>query len=116
MYEAEYREALAGFRIPRFRVILFQQNEGLSQTGEEAGLVLNREFFVLLIRAIIAGDLLNDLGYKIRPYETNAGDTDRALAEGKRLAGEALPRRASARHALPRSRGDLLAHSRRLRA
>lgn len=100
MYEAEYRKALADSGFSRFRVILFQQNEGLSQTGEEAGLVLNKEFFVLLIRAIIAGDLLNDLGYKIRPYETNAGDTDRALAEGKRLAGEALRDGRPLRHAL----------------
>ena len=34
--------------------------------------------------------MLNALGYRIRPYEVNAGDTDRALEQCKKIIYEAL--------------------------
>jgi predicted nucleotide-binding protein (sugar kinase/HSP70/actin superfamily) len=43
-----------------------------------------------LLRAFILGDMVNELGYKIRPYEVNKGDTDRAMTEAKELLGTAL--------------------------
>ena len=91
MYEAEYRKALreAGFK--DFRVLLFQQSGGFNQTeGDEDGLQLNARFGLSFLKGIMVGDLVNELGYKIRPYELNPGDTDIALVEVKQMLGEAL--------------------------
>jgi len=55
------RCATAGF--DGFRVMLFQQKGGLQQaTGEEAGLAMNPGFFLGLLKAIIAGDVINGMG------------------------------------------------------
>ena len=34
---------------------------------------MNPEFFMALLKAILIGDVLNVLGYRIRPYEVGAG-------------------------------------------
>jgi predicted nucleotide-binding protein (sugar kinase/HSP70/actin superfamily) len=81
MYEAEYRLALRNSGFDGFRVMLFQQSGGLSQSEAEAGLELNVDFFLAILNAMNMGDLINDVGYQIRPYEINAGETDIALRE-----------------------------------
>ena len=74
MYVTEYRKALRDAGFDGFRVMLFQQKGGLKQaTGEEAGLEMNPKFFIGLLKAIIAGDVINAMGYRMRPYEVEAG-------------------------------------------
>jgi predicted nucleotide-binding protein (sugar kinase/HSP70/actin superfamily) len=91
MYVTEYRKALRDAGFDGFRVMLFQQQGGLSQaTGEESGLELNPKFFLGLLKALLAGDILNGLGYRIRPFEVEPGATDRAIAECKKLCYDAL--------------------------
>jgi len=91
MYVTEYRKALRDAGFDGFRVVLFQQTGGLKQaTGEESGLELNPAFFWGIVKALVTGDVLNALGYRLRPYEVNTGDTDRALEEAKRICYEAL--------------------------
>src|SRR5579864_7916688 len=91
MYVTEYRKALRDAGFDGFRVMLFQQQGGLSQaTGDDVGLEMNPTFFWAIVKALVAGDVLNALGYRIRPYETNAGDTDRALEQCKKIVYEAL--------------------------
>ncbi|MBK7584249.1 MAG: 2-hydroxyglutaryl-CoA dehydratase [Myxococcales bacterium] len=105
MYVTEYRKALRDAGFDGFRVMLFQQQGGLSQaTGEESGLELNPKFFLALVKAILAGDVLNAVGYRIRPYEVEAGATDRAIDEAKRICHEALSNGKSILGALYRSR------------
>jgi len=90
-YVTEYRKALRDSGFDGFRVLLFQQTGGLKQaTGEGVGLEMNPAFFWGLIRAILIGDCLNALGYRIRPYEVEPGATDRALEQSKRLIAEAF--------------------------
>ena len=79
MYEAEYRLALRNSGFDGFRVILFQQKGGLSQSDVEAGLRMDLDFFLSLVSAISIGDLLNEVGYQIRPFEVEPGATNRAL-------------------------------------
>src|SRR5215469_10340303 len=81
MYEAEYRLALRNSGFDGFRVMLFQQSGGLSQSEAEAGLELNLDFFLAILNAMNMGDLLNDVGYQIRPFEIEKGETDIALRE-----------------------------------
>ena len=108
MYVTEYRKALRDAGFDGFRVVLFQQQSGFKQaTGEEIGLVLNPRFFMALARALFAGDALNVLSYRLRPYEVEEGATDRALAEIKKDVCETLAKNESVLKALWRARGRL---------
>src|SRR5258708_40007694 len=94
MYVTEYRKALRDAGFDGFKVVLFQQTGGLKQaTGEESGLDLSPAFFWAIVKALITGDVLNALGYRIRPYECNPGDTDRAIAQCKEIIYKALEKR-----------------------
>src|SRR5258708_28062385 len=86
MYVTEYRKALRDAGFDGFRVVLFQQTGGLKQaTGEESGLEINPKFCWALVKAILAGDVINALAYRIRPYEVVAGTTDIALERCKKI-------------------------------
>src|ERR1700761_7119443 len=90
MYEAEYRLALRNSGFDGFRVLLFQQSGGLNQADAEAGLEMNVEFFLGILNAMNMGDVINEVAYTIRPYEVNAGETDRVLAECMAILYEAM--------------------------
>ena len=81
MYEAEYRLALRNSGFDGFRVLIFQQTGGLEQDEMEAGLEMNLDFFLGILNAMNIGDIINDVAYQIRPFEINAGETDKVLAE-----------------------------------
>jgi predicted nucleotide-binding protein (sugar kinase/HSP70/actin superfamily) len=81
MYEAEYRLALRNSGFDGFRVLLFQQSGGLNQAEAEAGLELNLDFFLAILNAMNTGDLVTDVGYQIRPYELEKGETDAAIRD-----------------------------------
>lgn len=95
MYEAEYRKALRDAGFDGFRVLLFEQSKGISkaagdEVAEEGGIDFNKDFFMALIQAVMIGDLINDLGYQLRPYEVKKGETNKVLEEAKRMVGEAM--------------------------
>jgi predicted nucleotide-binding protein (sugar kinase/HSP70/actin superfamily) len=101
MYVTEYRKALRDAGFDGFRVVLFQQTGGLSQaTGEESGLEMTPPFFWALVKALVAGDVINALGYRIRPYELTPGATDRALEQSKKIIYAALESRSNVLGAL----------------
>ncbi|MCW5982095.1 MAG: hypothetical protein KIT09_28675 [Bryobacteraceae bacterium] len=79
MYEAEYRLALRNSGFDGFRVLLFQQSGGLSQADAEQGLEMNLDFFLGILNALNCGDVLNEVGYAIRPFEMKPGATDETL-------------------------------------
>jgi predicted nucleotide-binding protein (sugar kinase/HSP70/actin superfamily) len=90
-YVTEYRKALRDSGFDGFRVILFQQQGGLKQaTGEAQGLEMNPKFFLTLLGAIMIGDALNALTYRIRPYEVVKGATNEALEKSKQQIHDAL--------------------------
>jgi predicted nucleotide-binding protein (sugar kinase/HSP70/actin superfamily) len=94
MYVTEYRKALRDAGFDGFRVCLFQQTGGVKQaTGDESGLDLSPAFFWGIVKALVAGDVLNAIGYRLRPYEVNAGDTDRAIEQAKEIIHAALENR-----------------------
>jgi predicted nucleotide-binding protein (sugar kinase/HSP70/actin superfamily) len=91
MYVTEYRKALRDAGFDGFRVMLFQQQGGLSQaTGDEVGIEMGPPFFISIIKGVVCGDVLNAIGYRIRPYEVVPGATNRALEEAKRIIYQAL--------------------------
>ncbi len=108
MYATEYRKALRDAGFDGFRVLLFQQAGGVKQaTGEELGLVLGPRFFFAIARALFAGDVINLSAYRIRPYETEPGATDRAIEAVKDECYSALAEGRSILWALRRARRHL---------
>jgi predicted nucleotide-binding protein (sugar kinase/HSP70/actin superfamily) len=81
MYEAEYRLGVQNAGFDGFRVLLFQQDDGINAASGEAGLKFTVDFGLGAFNALNFGDILNDVCYQIRPYETKAGATDRAFTE-----------------------------------
>jgi predicted nucleotide-binding protein (sugar kinase/HSP70/actin superfamily) len=110
MYVTEYRKALRDAGYEGFRVMLFQQQGGLSQaTGDDVGLEMNPAFFIAIIKGIVCGDVLNALGYRIRPYEVEPGATNRAMEEAKRIIYQALQEQTNIFSAMYRARKELAA-------
>jgi predicted nucleotide-binding protein (sugar kinase/HSP70/actin superfamily) len=104
-YATEYRKVLRDAGFEGFRVLLFQQQGGLKQAcGEQDGLQLDLPFFFALLKAIMAGDVLNAMGYRIRPYETVPGSTNKAVEECKHILHDALVERRNTFRALWRCR------------
>jgi predicted nucleotide-binding protein (sugar kinase/HSP70/actin superfamily) len=107
-YVTEYRKALRDSGFDGFRVLLFQQTGGLKQaTGEGVGLEMNPTFFWGVVRAIMIGDVLNALGYRIRPYEVEPGAGDRALEISKKIIADAFEHNTSLPVALLKVRREL---------
>ncbi len=90
-YVTEYRKALRDAGFDGFRVLLFQQQDGLKQvTGGESALKLDTSFFLGFLKAVLLGDILNAIAYRIRPYEVEPGSTDAALSRCKQYLYDAL--------------------------
>jgi len=81
MYEAEYRFALQNAGFDGFRVLLFQQTDGIKAASGEPGLKFSVNFGMGMLNALNLGDVINDLIYQIRPFEVNYGETDRIFKE-----------------------------------
>ncbi len=93
MYVTEYRKALRDAGFDGFRIMLFQEKGGISQDGDqpsEAGISFGPKFFMQLAKAVYAADIINGIGYRLRPYEVEEGAINRVLEETKRLCCEYL--------------------------
>jgi predicted nucleotide-binding protein (sugar kinase/HSP70/actin superfamily) len=91
MYVTEYRKALRDAGFEGFRVMLFQQTGGLSQaTGDDVGIEMNPPFFIAIVKALVCGDVINALGYRLRPYEIEPGSVNKVTEEAKKVLYRAL--------------------------
>jgi predicted nucleotide-binding protein (sugar kinase/HSP70/actin superfamily) len=81
MYEAEYRLAVENAGFSGFRVLLFQQTDGINAATGNPGLKFTVDFGMGAFAALNFGDVLNDVTYQIRPFEVNQGETDRVVTE-----------------------------------
>jgi predicted nucleotide-binding protein (sugar kinase/HSP70/actin superfamily) len=109
-YVTEYRKALRDAGFEGFRVILFQQAGGIKQaTGQNMGLKIDAQFFLTMTKAIILGDVLNALMYRIRPYETEPGRTDEVIQAAKNRIAQAFESRRGLLKALWQTRKALAA-------
>ncbi len=79
MYAAEYRLALQNAGFDGFRVLRFQQDEGIRQKVSAPGLKYTIDFGLGMLKILFLGDVLNDLTHNIRAYEVNPGETDRVM-------------------------------------
>jgi predicted nucleotide-binding protein (sugar kinase/HSP70/actin superfamily) len=81
MYEAEYRLGVQNAGFDGFRILLFQQNDGIKAASGEPGLKFTVDFGLGALNALNLGDVMNDVTCQIRPYEVNPGETDRVVGE-----------------------------------
>ncbi len=90
MYEAQYRKALTDAGFDGFRVMTFSQKVESNKDNDGPGLKINVKFYIRLVKAFLAGDLLIAMGYRIRPYELNKGEADRVIDSAKEVFYKAL--------------------------
>jgi len=92
MYITEYKKALRDAGFDGFRITSFEHDKGIFQGEDEVEQLLNLspKFFTTLVKAIIIGDIMNLLGYKMRPYEKEIGAVDSAMEECRILVSEAF--------------------------
>jgi len=81
MYESEYRLALQNAGYERFRIVLYQAEQAIKAAADNPGLKFTLDFNLGALNMLNLGDVLNDLSYRIRPFEAVPGSTDRAIAE-----------------------------------
>ena len=81
MYESEYRLALQNAGYERFRIVLYQAEQAIKAAADNPGLKFTLDFNLGALNMLNLGDVLNDLSYRIRPFEAVPGSTDRALEE-----------------------------------
>ncbi|MBI4894044.1 MAG: activator of (R)-2-hydroxyglutaryl-CoA dehydratase [Acidobacteria bacterium] len=101
MYESEYRLALSNAGFEGFRVIVFQQSGGLRQSEQEAGLEMNPTFFLGVLNALCAADVLTAAAFAVRPYEMQSGAVDQWLEQATGQLSQVC------RHAAPLPGGGL---------
>ena len=92
MYITEYKKALADAGFEGFRLTSFDHEKGIFQGDEieEQLLDYTPTFFITLAKAVVIGDIINILGYKIRPYEVEKGTTDAALSQCRAIVSNAF--------------------------
>ena len=90
MYEMEYRKALRDAGFPNFKILTFEQSSAVLNEAEESGIKFNKEFFLSLMKAIILGDLINDIYYKVKPYEVIPNSADEWKEEALNILYETL--------------------------
>jgi predicted nucleotide-binding protein (sugar kinase/HSP70/actin superfamily) len=93
MYEAEYRLGLQNAGFGGFRVLLFNQGDGVKASTGEPGLKFTVHIGLGVLNALTAADIVNDLRHLIRPYEVHAGATDRTVSDAVALLAARLQNR-----------------------
>jgi predicted nucleotide-binding protein (sugar kinase/HSP70/actin superfamily) len=81
MYESEYRLALENAGFGNFRIVLYQAEQAIKAAKDNPGLHFSLDFNLGALNMLNLGDVINDMSYRIRPYELVAGSTDRAVEE-----------------------------------
>jgi predicted nucleotide-binding protein (sugar kinase/HSP70/actin superfamily) len=81
MYESEYRLALSNAGYQRFRIVLYQADQAIKAATGNPGLKFTVDFGMGALNMLNLGDVINDLSYRIRPFEVVPGSTDRAIEE-----------------------------------
>jgi predicted nucleotide-binding protein (sugar kinase/HSP70/actin superfamily) len=81
MYESEYRLALNNAGYERFRIVLYQADQAIKAAADNPGLKFTLDFNLGALNMLNLGDVLNDLSYRIRPFELVPGSTDQAIED-----------------------------------
>ncbi len=86
MYETEYRNALKESGFSNLEITLLNQ----TKFSSEGTIKLTKQFIYNLMKAVMVSDILRELSYKIRPYETKYGQTDEIIKKCVNLSYKTL--------------------------
>jgi len=105
MYATEYRKTLREAGYEGFRIEQLAQT-GLVDGGSDTngGIEFDLPLTKALVKAMLAGDILNLLGNRIRPYEAEKGATNSAMEKSRLYVIEALENGKPVRPALRKCR------------
>jgi len=104
MYITEYKKALRDAGFEGFRITSFEHNKGIFQDASQQLVNYSPKFFIALVKAVSIGDIINIMGYKIRPYEVHKGTTDKVMQECRSIVSEAFLERKNLSMALLKCR------------
>ncbi len=104
MYVTEYRKALRDAGFGGLRIESFEQQKGIFQSGIKQVVPLSPRFFISIAKAVVLGDIINLMGYQMRPYEIEPGSVDAAMDAARDLLADALANRRSLTRAMRRCR------------
>jgi len=109
MYITEYKKALKDAGFEGFRITSFEHDKGIFQGDNIEDKILNftPKFFITLVKSVIIGDIINILGYKMRPYEIKAGSVDAAMQNCRTIISNAFLEKISLIKALWKCRSVL---------
>jgi predicted nucleotide-binding protein (sugar kinase/HSP70/actin superfamily) len=80
-YHQSYELALRNLGMESFRMFLMDQDQLDQDAARGDGLEINLPFTLGAVWALLCSDVVQDLEYQTRPYETEAGRTDAAVRE-----------------------------------
>ncbi len=103
-YMTEYRKALKDAGFEGFRILDIRKFGEYKKNPAIAGLKLDLPFNIAAYKIILAADVINAMGYRIRPYEVVPGATDKALTECREILFDATEKGNSVLRALRRCR------------
>jgi predicted nucleotide-binding protein (sugar kinase/HSP70/actin superfamily) len=105
MYVTEYRKALEAAGFGGLRIETFEQQKGIFQMDEALRVApFSPRFFIRAAQAVSIGDMIDIMGYQMRPYEIEPGSVDRAMHEAETIIADALRRKRGLIRALWRAR------------
>jgi predicted nucleotide-binding protein (sugar kinase/HSP70/actin superfamily) len=127
LYESEFRVALKAAGFGGFRILSFSQDHGIHASTGHTGLQFSVDFGLNAMHTFILGDLLNAVQHRLKPFEIQAGATDRAVAKmadtiaehfksncgfelGDRIPGFLLANRKSRWYRVPNTLGKIWSH------
>jgi len=91
MYTTEYRKALEAAGFGGLRIESFEQQKGIFQMDENLRVTpFSPKFFIKATQAVSIGDMINIMGYQMRPYEVESGSVDRAMEAAKTILSDTL--------------------------
>ncbi len=91
MYTTEYRKALTAAGFDGLRIETFEQQKGIFQMDEDLRVApFSPRFFIKATQAVSIGDMINIMGYQMRPYEVEPGSVDKAMEEAKAIFTDTL--------------------------
>ena len=91
MYVTEYRKALEAAGFGGLRIETFEQQKGIFQMDEALRVApFSPRFFIHAAQAVSIGDMIDIMGYKMRPYEVEPGSVDRAMERVEAIVADAL--------------------------
>lgn len=94
-YHQSYELALRNVGLESFRLFLLDQGNLDQGAQEGGGLELNMPFTLGAVWAIVLSDVIQDMEYRTRPFETKPGETVRVTKEAIELLYEAFRKRPS---------------------